>query len=1016
MRGHKYLLFCLIFVPCLVWGAETITPPVTFGGVDRANVPTEVADNRAVDCQNVVGDIVGAVSKRNGSERYITQAVSTNPITSLYRASVDVGTYTRTALIMATSNSIYVSTGDIAPVWRQVRGGLVTQNQSFSFTNFNGQIVMTGDALTDPVFRYRVLTDSFTGLFDSVPVGTTSVRLRAKFAIARDGHLLLANVADIKDESLNNSTTYYGSRVYYNLISEISSFTFSRFINIKTDDGESITGVTDKGFDDGSQILFYKPRSITSLTYSVLNLTIFGGDINVATVVNGFGCISPKALVNAGEFDIVPTFDGIILYNGGRKTRLNLVDEVRPISTLIKSDYERTIKNNTYEKSVAVYYPKKQWYVWSWNDPQLNPSGRANRVYILDLRTGEWYPQKNWLASSFTTLQSDGSLMYGDSNDGYVYKADLETRNDDASKEISLDNMDSTVTWKQTSTRDAANKVEGEASVSFENNFANNYFSSITKMALINFGEWYDKTLVSRASDFISFKLRVSSVSVSSYVRVDLQFGDAISSFTTRFTSVTLTSFSLVNDYGLTEGSFLEIRIRLSSFPIPATWTEIGVEEVPFADNNTIYGVRFVAEGISTSTFKIDDLRIVQSGKNIIEAFYLSKLWNLGTMQEKDWRQIILSRDKASDSSFNLDIFTDFGYFANSKKIGSRIPKEIMVFSHKGNEGIAKLSSKDFSVLGATLTISSAAVDYMNGTANKDFIFAFDKAKHRLVMLDRSTLSVIVSTIGSLGSGATNFDTVNQMSLVDNSLFVCDTFNSRIVHILIKNKKMTLVRTFGEVGRGATNFFSPGGITADKTHIWILDEGNTAIKKFTHDFKFVDSAKLETNTIPAGSLQNEGNFLYVAYNVVANEPVFQDVILEKRNKGDMSILQRNVLRSKDDLSISTYTLAGDFALLGKYLFIGFTKDLLTTGTYYVQKMLKDGFELVDEYSTPKTQFSIVGDAESYLPTIQSEKVNLEARNGTYIQLKFYDKEEDNTFRLLNYAFALDAKSYQEQPR
>ena len=274
-------------------------------------------------------------------------------------------------------------------------------------THTNGKIVMTGDALTDPPFVYDMIRDSMTGLFD-LAVSSQQMNLRAKYVVAPNGYLVLGNVMDVKDFSLTGNTTYYGSRVQYSLFQQISSFTYSRFINIKTDDGESLTGLTEKGGTDGSAILAYKPSNISSIIYTVLNLQEAGGDISVSNVVQGFGCVSPRALVNAGSYDIVPTKDGIIFYDGGRKARLNLIDEVRPISGNIKPGYERLIKYGTYDKSVGVYYPKRQWYLFSFNDPLYSPSDRPNRVFVYDIQTGEWWPFKNWLADSFATYEGAG--------------------------------------------------------------------------------------------------------------------------------------------------------------------------------------------------------------------------------------------------------------------------------------------------------------------------------------------------------------------------------------------------------------------------------------------------------------------------------------------------------------------------------------------------------------------------------------------------------------------------------
>jgi hypothetical protein len=1016
------ILFSFLSVSSFAYSATTVTSPVNFGGgVDHVHAPTEIQDNRAVDCQNMVGDIFGSASKRNGSDRYINQAVSSHPITSVYRASIDLGTTTKKVILMTTWDRIYVSTGDLSPVWRLLKSGLKTWDQHFTFANVAGKIVMTGDALTDPVYKYDIVKDSFSGLFD-VTVASNNMNLKAKYVLSTNGYLVFGNILDCTQE-LTSGTTYYGSRVQYSLFQQISSFTASRFINIKADDGESISGMTATGGVDGSYITVYKPSSVSSILYKVLNLDEAGGDISVTNVANGFGCISPRALVNVGPYDIVPTKNGLVYFDGGQRKRLYPVDELKPISTLINTDYVRTVTYNTYDKASAVYYPKKQWYIFSSCDPLYTPADKPNRVFIYDIQTGEWWPQKNWLADSLATFSGtgdDGTLVYGDSNDGYVYKADLNIRNDDARKEISLFTMDKTDGWIPTPGIDTTTVIEGSGSLKMYMDANKNFVSSMTNISLIPFGEWYDGSQVNRNVDMLSFKLRISSLCVVSSFTIDLQYEATTSSFTSIHSSVTFSSNTLV-DLGMTNGvsnlgDWTEIKVNLSTFTFPSSWNDPAIQDNPFSRCLTIYGIRFLTTSVAVSTVSIDDIRIIQGTNNPINAFYISKQFNLGVMNLKDYRQLILSRDKGADSSFSIDVFMDYGQFAKKKDVKASIPKEIFVFGYKGNNGIYRLNGYDFSLINSTSIPSPNIIDYMNGEASENYVFAFDKVSNRLFMLDRNNLSVIVSSYGGLGSGTTNFNTVNQMAIHGDDLFVTDNFNDRIVKMTFKNKKLQFVNSYGELGTGTTNFFSPSGITADETHVWVTDDGNFRLMKFSiSTFSYISEKRIDTNTIGESVLKVDGQYIYLAYNKVSNTPYYQDVVLERRTKGDMSLLNRTILRPKNVVDVSSYTLSGDFAILGKYIYIGFTIDLARVGTgkYYVQKRLKDTFELVDEYSTTGTQFSIVGDGKSYNPISESEKINLESQDSVWVQLKYYDSGLDNTFKLHNYSFAFDTKPYEE---
>ena len=688
---------------------------------------------------------------------------------------------------------------------------------------------------------------------------------------------------------------------------------------------------------------------------------------------------------------------------------------------MVDTDYQRTIENGTFDKSVGFYHAKNQWYLWSFNDPFFKPEGVPNRVFILDLRTFEWWPQKNWLASSFTDM--DDTLLYGDSYDGYVHKADIKTEIDDSRKELPIDSFDSDFRWSfpNAVTIDSSTVVEGTASLKISAILANNWTSSMTKMGLTNFGEFPDGSSISRDRDLLSFKMKVSSLANLNSLIIDLQYGVTQQVFNTISSSVTLSSAALFSLGMATTTSFrsnwAEIKIAISSFILPPSWNDPIVQDAPFSRALTIYGLRFRLNAVASTTVNFDDLRIVQGTKSQSEVFYFTKQFNFGTPADKDIRQIVLSRVKSADSSFNIDVFTNYGQFANKITIPAEIPKELFVCGYKGSNGFARLKSTDFSVIDSTSMPNANVYDYMNIVAGRTRIVAFDKVLNRFLLLDRSDYSSIISSFGSLGGGATSYDTVNQMALAGvngDKLLLTDTFNHRIGMIDIINDQLLWSFTHGELGTGSTNFMSPSGITADAAHAWVLDDGNFRIVKLSvSSFGYISERQIDSNTIGEGVMRNDEKFIYTAYHRVTQTPYFQDVVLEKRTKGDMALVQRTILRPVGVVESSTYTLSGDFDLIGPYLFIGFTEDLATTGTYYVQKLLKDGFDIVDEYSTTGAQFSIAADSFAWRPETKQEKIRLEAPDAAYIQLRYYDSAPENTFQLKNYSFAKEDKTYQE---
>ena len=207
------------FIFSLNWleGATIPTNPVDFGlGVDYKNICPDVDDRRACDSLNMVNDRHGAAIPRGGSERYIDQAVSSQPMTSLYRAYISTGSGTIKLMFAATGNKILISTTDFKPFWVVITSNLAGHNQHFSWVTMNNKVIFTGDALTDPVFQYDYLTSSFTNLIP--PDKSTSTQLmRAKFLKTSRNYLLMANLAYVDQSTtvLTPGVTYYHSRLHY---------------------------------------------------------------------------------------------------------------------------------------------------------------------------------------------------------------------------------------------------------------------------------------------------------------------------------------------------------------------------------------------------------------------------------------------------------------------------------------------------------------------------------------------------------------------------------------------------------------------------------------------------------------------------------------------------------------------------------------------------------------------------------------------------------------------------------
>jgi len=516
-------------------------------------------------------------------------------------------------------------------------------------------------------------------------------------------------------------------------------------------------------------------------------------------------------------------------------------------------------------------------------------------------------------------------------------------------------------------------------------------------MGIFPVGEWYDKTKVTR-QDKLAFKAFPSGLGNLSSLRVDLQVNDS-DQFDNFFTSVTLTSAAF-NTSGWTT-----FEIPLSSFPVADTWVSLSSEAVPFANTLTYYGIRFAARGIGTANISIDDLRVIQATENPNKMYRTTKLFNLGTVSDKTFGSILLTREKSPDAAFSMDIYNDFGKKVRTVEYGADIPKEIFALGYASGTNVTALNASDLSVLRSSEVPDSVWSAY-NGAADASNVYFYDRTRERQIHMNRNTF-LIGSSYGALGSGTTNFNLVHQQAVDDDYIYMVDMNNQRVKAHSKTNG--AFIRMAGSLGTNATNYHQPTGIAVDDAYLYVADEGNYRLLKLDKStFGFVLSVEIDYNTIGDSTLAVDERDLFVAYNKVSDEDdVYQDVILEKRDKGSLSLLNRVRVQPEGSVANSTYTLVGDIAMLGKYVYVSFTDDgnFGGSGSHYIQKRLKSDFSLVKEYKSQKRHYSLIGDGLSWKPAIKTDKKSLDT-SGKYIQLRFYDSALDNNWKLFNQTFLL----------
>lgn len=1008
---RKLLASIFLLLTSQLHSAPTEVPKITFGGgLNLGTVCSEIDDTETCGSSNFINDVQGAMFNRNGSKRYIPIATSTNPVNSLFRAYVSTNSLPYKALIMTSRDRIYYSTDDVT--WITVSSGF-KHNQRWNWVMMNRKALGFGDALTDPPKSFDIVTGSMTNLFASD--GSTinlNLNLRAKYAIQSRNYLIIGNVADVSSftatGSLTPSTTFYPSRIHYSLLAQQSSMTASRFIDIKTDDGEEITGIGELS----KMVHIFKETSITELDFTVLNLTPLGGDQVARQIVQGFGLFAPYTLQNIGIGYIMGTKDGLRFWDGGNKNRLTVDQESRNISEKIKPIIDRLIDAGTWKTAVGKYYPKKNWYILSYEDPDKHPRGKLNSILVLDLTTSNWFPFNNWLANSFVSFDGTtdkGQLLYGDSQDGYVHYADAQTSLNDSRLEMSVETMDSSGTWAR-GIDNPINVIEGTGSVKIFITTANAIVqSSMTLMKVINAGEFYDKTAVIATKDKLSFRIFPQNIQYISSITIQLEKTDIENDFDTNFTSVTISSSALSS--GNTAWSTVEI--VLSSFPMRPDWISLSSETVPFARTLTFYGVRFVLSGVGISSISIDDLRIVQGTENPLNSYRLTKQFNFNTVADKRFRQLVLNRDLSANSNLSVDVYNNFGQVSKRLAIQGGSPQELVMCRFRGLADLTRINSVDFSVIDATMSQSNNAFDFRYGIADADYIYAADKANDRIVKIDRSSITApFVASYGEFGEGTTNFSTVQQMDDDQDNLYITDVGNNRIkVH---SKETLEFVFAFGQLGTETTSYHSPTGICVDDRYIYVGNGGNSDIKKVTKSSGgLILDVPVNINTVSEIALEVDEKFLYSAYNQISDRSVNnKEVVLEKRDKQDLKLLNRILIRPENVVILSTYSLKGAISITDDFIFVEFT-DKLIDGTSYLQKRLKSNFDLVKQYTSTTTFHTALANGINFNPSRRDDYQNIELEGGS-LQLKYSQNDLDNQMKLYSQTFLVILEPVQER--
>lgn len=347
------------------------------GGLNTRDSKHRIGDNEAVVLLNLISIKGGGLEKRKGTSKYNSSVISSDKtVHSLYRFYKSAISYRK--MLVVCDSTLYVG-DDGAGTFASV-GSLSVSDPCFFATwgdvcyMFNGTIKKQYDGTT--------LSD----IGGSPPAG--------KYVVFRKDRLYVAGVSGAPN------------RLYFCETGDATTWnTGSNYIDVRSNDGDKITGI----LPIGDNLVVYKNNSIWLLTGTSAS------DFFLTEVVAGKGCMAPKSLVADKSIHYFLHRVGVYAFNGSEAVK---------ISGKIDPEIDG-IAPNYFENAAAIIYKERYWLSYTGTGQTEN-----KKILIFDARAGfgGWTLFEGINARSFVLwvgADDEGELYYGDSGDGFVWKADV---------------------------------------------------------------------------------------------------------------------------------------------------------------------------------------------------------------------------------------------------------------------------------------------------------------------------------------------------------------------------------------------------------------------------------------------------------------------------------------------------------------------------------------------------------------------------------------------------------------
>lgn len=247
----------------------------TFQGLDDTSSVLSVKDGRAADLQNIVLDITGAASKRNGYSFHVMLDTAAavddfEAVTGMHEIYKSTGTRTK---IATCGSKIFAITS--AGVKSDITAAVtITEGKNKGFSWITALDYGIGTNNVDPPLKTTGATTTalaFTGLSNAVT--------DAKCVIWWKNYLIFGNTTE--------NTVVHSTRIRWSNVGTIETWSDDDYQDIATLGGQQIEGFA----------TLYDNLYIF-LTDSIYKVSLVGGDelINVSKVSEGIGCIAKNSI------------------------------------------------------------------------------------------------------------------------------------------------------------------------------------------------------------------------------------------------------------------------------------------------------------------------------------------------------------------------------------------------------------------------------------------------------------------------------------------------------------------------------------------------------------------------------------------------------------------------------------------------------------------------------------------------------------------------------------------------